>query len=172
MHTDTARAGLQIRRATADDANGIVAVWEQIVRERIYSAIDVPFTVEQERTYLESLSPREVIYVATGDLQDIVAFQSLDLWARSIHSMRHVGQLGTFVLPGWRRCGAGGRLFQQTYAFARDAGYRKLVIQVRASNVPARRFYARLGFEECGRLTRQVCIDGQDDDEVLMELFL
>jgi hypothetical protein len=33
-------------------------------------------------------------------------------------------------------------------------------------------FYRRLGFTECGRLARQVRIDGQEDDELLMELFL
>ena len=29
-----------------------------------------------------------------------------------------------------------------------------------------------IGFRECGRLTRQVVIDGKEDDEVLMELFI
>ena len=50
------------------------------------------------------------------------------------------------------------------------AGYRKLVIQVRASNPGAQSFYRRLGFKECGRLTGQVIIDGIEDDEVLMEM--
>jgi RimJ/RimL family protein N-acetyltransferase len=35
----------------------------------------------------------------------------------------------------------------------------------------AQRFYGSLGFKECGRLTRQVIIDGVEDDEVLMEYF-
>lgn len=163
---------LQITKAIPADAEGIVAIWDQIARERIYSAVDVPFTVEQERTYLESLSPREVMHVATSASEGIVGFQSLDLWARSIHSMRHVGQIGTFALPRWRGSGVGFLLFQQAYTFARDAEYGKLVIQVRASNVLAQKFYTRLGFQECGRLARQVRIDGQEDDEIFMEMFL
>jgi ribosomal protein S18 acetylase RimI-like enzyme len=55
---------------------------------------------------------------------------------------------------------------------ARDAGYRKLVVQVRASNAHARGYYRGLGFAECGRLTRQVIIDDEEDDEIVMELFL
>ena len=55
--------------------------------------------------------------------------------------------------------------------FALSAGYRKLVIQVRASNAPAL-FYRRLGFVECGRLASQVVIDGCDDDEIILEMFL
>jgi ribosomal protein S18 acetylase RimI-like enzyme len=43
---------------------------------------------------------------------------------------------------------------------------------VRASNGGARRFYERLGFCECGRLTRQVRIGQVEDDEVLMEYFV
>ena len=51
--------------------------------------------------------------------------------------------------------------------FARDAGYRKLIIQVRGSNTSAQAFYQGLGFRVVGRLTRQVLIDGVEDDEAL-----
>ena len=63
-------------------------------------------------------------------------------------------------------------MWEATEAFARESEYGKLVIQVRASNAGAQAFYRRLGFAECGRLRRQVIIDGVEDDEVLMELFL
>jgi len=59
-----------------------------------------------------------------------------------------------------------------TASFARSSGYRKLLIQVRASNTTGQTFYQQLGFMPCGRLTRQVVIDGQEDDEILMEFFL
>ena len=84
--------------------------------------------------------------------------------------MAHVGQIGTFMLPAWRGRGVGRLLWAATLAFARAAGYRKLVIQVRASNSAAQTFYRGLGFQDCGRLSRQVVIDGVEDDEVLMEL--
>ncbi len=74
--------------------------------------------------------------------------------------------------PEYRRLGVGTALFRVTAAFARASGYRKFVIQVRASNTAAQAFYSRLGFRACGRLARQVAIDGREDDEVLMELFL
>jgi ribosomal protein S18 acetylase RimI-like enzyme len=66
----------------------------------------------------------------------------------------------------------GHQLWEATASFARETGYRKLVIQVRATNPRAQAFYRDLGFRECGRLTRQVVIDGAEDDEVLMEVFL
>ena len=36
----------------------------------------------------------------------------------------------------------------------------------------AQAFYRRLGFRDCGRLARQVILDGVEDDEVLMEWFV
>ena len=86
--------------------------------------------------------------------------------------MAHVGQVGTFLLPEWRGQGVGRQLWNATLAFARDARYRKLVIYVRGSNTQAQAFYRHLGFHDCGRLARQVIVDGVEDDEVLMELFV
>ena len=165
-------ASLTIRRASPADAEGISRVLAVIAAERIHSAIDDAWSVEEERRHLESRSPREAFHVAVHGAHGIVGVQSLDLWSPFLGSMAHVGQVGTFVLPDWRGRGAGRQLWSATRSFASHAGYRKLVIYVRASNAAAQAFYRQLGFQECGRLTRQVVIDGVEDDEVLMELFV
>jgi hypothetical protein len=72
---------LQIRRASPKDAAGIVEVLEAVAAERIHSAIDQVWTVEQEVRYLESLSRREILYVAVDATAGVVGFQSLDLWS-------------------------------------------------------------------------------------------
>ena len=163
---------LHIRKATPLDAAGIVNVLEAVARERLHSAIDKVWTVEQEAGYLASLSQRETFHVAIEGARGIVGFQSLDLWSSVLPSMAHVGQVGTFLLPDWRGHGVGRQLWNATESFARrEGGYRKLTIQVRATNIVAQSFYGGLGFKECGRLTRQIIIDGVEDDEVLMEYF-
>jgi ribosomal protein S18 acetylase RimI-like enzyme len=164
---------VDIRIARPDDAAGIAAVMEVIAGERKYSAIDRAWSVDQERRYMESLSPREAIHVAVdaGGTGRIVGLQIVDRWS-ALDSTSHVGQLGTFLLPAWRRQGVGRELSHATLAFAREAGYKKIVIYVRASNGEAQAFYQRLGFLPCGRLTKQVIIDGVADDEVMMELHL
>jgi len=145
-------------------------VLELVAAERIHSAIDRAWSVAEERRCIESLSPREAIHVAVDDSQGIVGLQMLDRWSPVLESMAHVGQVGTFILPPWRGRGLGRELWTETLAFARTAGYRKLVIQVRGSNKGAQAFYRGLGFRECGRLSRQVTIDGVEDDDVIMEL--
>jgi len=162
---------IAIRKATPDDAEAIIAVLEEIASERVHTAINKPWSSGQQRSYLVSLSAREAIHVAQA-AQEVVGYQTLELWAPTIDSMAHVGQLGTFLRSQCRRQGIGEALFRATLDFARQTDYLKFVIQVRASNTPAQSFYERLGFKECGRLTRQVRIAGQEDDEILMEYFL
>jgi ribosomal protein S18 acetylase RimI-like enzyme len=166
------RASFAIRRATGVDAGAIVSILEEIASERIYTAISRPWSIERQRQYIGSLSSREAVHVAVAGGNSIVGYQTLELWAPTLESMAHVAQIGSFVQAGWRRQGIGEALFRTTAEFARRYDYLKLVIQVRASNGAAQTFYGRLGFRECGRLTRQVRIGGLMEDEILMELFL
>jgi RimJ/RimL family protein N-acetyltransferase len=166
------QASFTIRRATEADAEAIIAILDGIASERIYTAIDRPWSADEQRRHLASLSAREAIHIAESGGKAIVGYQPLELWAPTLNSMAHVGQIGTFVAPEWRGRGAGKALFQSTLDFARKCSYTKFVIQVRASNSSAQAFYLRMGFRECGRLSRQVRIGGEEDDEVLMEFFL
>jgi RimJ/RimL family protein N-acetyltransferase len=145
---------------------------QAVVSERRYTAIDRPWNDDEERRHLMSLSPRETFHIAVDSTGRVIGCQSLERYFSMLPSMSHVGQVGTFILPDWRGRGVGRALFDYTKPFAVSAGYRKLVIQVRGTNVLGRSFYERLGFVECGRLRRQVVIDGNEDDEVIFELFL
>jgi L-amino acid N-acyltransferase YncA len=163
---------IKIRRATIDDAASTCAIWKAIVAEKAYSAIDRPFTLDEERTYIQSLSAREGIFLSETAEGQVVGFQSIDLWARHIRSMDHVAQLGTFVLREWRGRGIGRQLATNTFTFARSAAYEKLVIFVRASNAAAQEYYKHLGFTPCGQFSRQVKIADEYDDEIMMEMFV
>jgi len=163
---------ITIRRATPDDAASIAAIWNAIVAEKTYSAVDRPFTVEGEGEYLQSLSASEGLFLVETAKPQVLGFQSLDRWTKLFHSMDHVGQLGTFVLSEWRGRGIGKQLAAYTLAFARSVGYEKLVVYVRASNIGAQNFYGRVGFVPCGRLARQLKITGEYDDEIVLEMFL
>jgi RimJ/RimL family protein N-acetyltransferase len=165
-------ATFQIRRAVPEDGTGTARVLEVIVAERVHSAIDRAWTAGEQIEYIRSLSDREALHVAFDSTGLIVGSQSLELYSRTLSSMRHVAQLGTFVLPAWRGRGIGRALFDASSRFAAAAGYRKIVIQVRASNAGALRFYGGLGFAACGRLRGQVIVDDREEDEIIMEHLL
>jgi RimJ/RimL family protein N-acetyltransferase len=59
-----------------------------------------------------------------------------------------------------------------TFAYCRGAGFGKVLISIRSGNRGAQAFYARLGFQPCGRLVGQVLMDGHYEDQLLYELFL
>ena len=161
---------VNIARATDQDAEAISSIWEVICAERIYTAVNQPFTPTQQRKYLAGLSDREGVFVARIECQ-IVGFQSLDLFAKYSDSFAHVGVIGTFILPEWRKNGIARRLAEHVLEFARNNHYEKFVIYVRAGNKKAQTFYRSLGYRQKGVLTDQVKIDGQYEDEVFMELF-
>jgi len=163
---------LAIRRATLRDAEAIISILEGIASERIYTAINKPWSAGELRRHLVSLSEREAIHVAEERMTEIIGYQTLELWAPTLDSMAHVGEVGTFLRPECRRRHVGQALFHTTVEFARKRDYLKFVALVRSSNAAAQAFYQRLGFRECGRLTRQVRIGGLEDDEIIMEFFL
>ena len=49
----------------------------------------------------------------------IIGFQSLDKWAEYSDSFDHVGVMGTFIIPEWRKKGIGAHLARETFKFAR-----------------------------------------------------
>lgn len=161
-----------VRRAVPADAQSMVLLLQEIAAERMFTAITEPWSAAQQENHISGLSPRELIQVAEGQEGNVIGYQVLELWAPSLASMAHVGQIGTFVGADWRSCGVGRRLFRLTHDFAAAHGYSKFVIQVRSGNNAAQSFYKQLGFEQCGRLKRQVRVNGVEEDEILMELFL
>jgi ribosomal protein S18 acetylase RimI-like enzyme len=161
-----------VRPVVPADAEQMVVLLEEIAAERVHTAISKPWPPAEQRRYICALSVREAIHVAEDDQQGLIGYQVLELWAPSLASMAHVAQVGTFIKAGWRGKGVGSALFRRTLSFARTHSYGKFVIQVRASNTAGQSFYRMLGFAECGRLTRQVRIGTEEDDEILMEFFL
>ena len=160
-----------IRRATVDDAAGVLHVLNTIVRERRLTALDRVLTLEEEREFLQRRGPRDAIFVAEWDGR-IISFQGIDPFMPDIASMAHVAQMGTYVLPTYRGQGIGRRLFEASCEFAHRHGYEKIVIYVRAGNREVQSFYQRMGFQHCGRLRRQTRVGDEYEDEILFEHFL
>jgi phosphinothricin acetyltransferase len=161
-----------IRPAAAGDGAPMVALLERIAGERRWTAITEPWSAGEQESYLARRSHREAVHVACGERGTLIGYQVLELWAPTLGSMAHAGQIGTFLASEWRGQGVGRELFLHTRRFAAANGYAKFIAQIRAGNESALRFYRGLGFEPCGRFARQVRIDGVEEDEILMEYFL
>jgi ribosomal protein S18 acetylase RimI-like enzyme len=164
-----------IRQATVRDAQGVVNVINSVILEGGLTALYPTFTVEDEERYIRGLGSRSAIFVAEVDGRDgneIVGLQTIAPFAEYTRAMDHVAEIGTFVHSDYRRQGVGRMLFEHTLTFARQRGYEKLMLSVRAGNASGIEFYRKMGFAPKLILERQVKIGGEYDDQVLMERFI
>ncbi len=159
-----------IRDATPADAEPIARILNTIIEARIYTALDTPFTVGEERAFLERVPPRGIFHVAVSQRSGtVVGFQNVEPFAAYTRAFDHVGVIGTFVDLDRRRQGIGSRLFERTFAAARAKGYEKLFTFVRADNPTALAAYLRQGFVIVGTAQKHARIDGRYVDEVMIE---
>ena len=162
-----------IRKATPDDAEAVAPVLNAVILEGEYTALTRPFTVEEERAFIEGLCERSALFVAEVE-GGIAGMQSIepDASARYTDSMRHVATVGTWMHASYRGRRIGRRLAEASFAFAQARDYRKIAIQVLADNRRALRFYGRLGFERIGIAKRHVRLKGQFRDVLYLEKLL
>jgi RimJ/RimL family protein N-acetyltransferase len=81
-------------------------------------------------------------------------------------------EVGICLAPSAQGRGAGTQALALGLDWLRARGMRKAHLQVRADNEAALRSYRKLGFVECGRLSRHFAFAGQWHDVLLMEAFL
>ena len=94
---------------------------------------------------------------------------------------RVLGYIGTRILadecditniavhPDFRRQGLAGILLSELLSFPAGKGVTAVMLEVRESNLPARAFYEKSGFEYCGR--RKDYYEKPDEDALLMILY-
>ncbi|WP_448585644.1 GNAT family N-acetyltransferase [Thermaurantiacus sp.] len=103
--------------------------------------------------YREAWSARQVAQVALdpGGLLDIArAGGELVGFALTRLLVHEAELLLCAVDPAWRRRGIASRLVAASAARAGRSGARRLLLEVRESNAPARRLYETLGFRPVG----------------------
>ena len=170
---ETAATVIEIRDAVPSDATAIARILKAIIEARVYTALDTPFSIEQERDFIERFPSRGVFHVAV-DASDgrVVGFQTVEPFATYTHAFDHVGVIGTYVDLNRRRQGIASRLFDRTFSAARVKGDEKLFAFVRADNPAALATYVRQGFVVIGTARQHAKIDGRYVDEVMIERVL
>ena len=155
------------------DAAAVAAILNPIIAARCYTAFDRPFSVADERAYIERFPPRGVWKLAVRPADGrAVGFQILEPFGPYTSAFDHVGTLGTYVDLAARRQGIARALFAATFAGARRKGYEKIFTFVRADNPGALAAYTAHGFVVIGTARRHARIDGRYIDEILIERLL
>ncbi|NLE21963.1 MAG: N-acetyltransferase [Actinobacteria bacterium] len=162
-----------IRRATPEDAAGVAAVLNGAILGGSPTLLDTPFSVEEERAYIEGLPARGFILVAETPDAGIVGFQVVVPWsefATTAHD--HVATMGTYVDAARRRLGVGTALARRSFAAALDLGYDKIFTDLRADNLASLAYHLSLGFTVVGSARGQARVGDRDVDVLFIERFL
>jgi len=169
----SAAAAVSVRRATAGDAVAVAAVLNGAILGGSPTLLDTPFSVEDERAYIESLPARGFIHVAETPDAGVVGFQAVVPWSDFVTTAHdHVATMGTYVDTTHRRRGVGAALARAGFAAALDLGYEKILTDLRADNLASLAYHLALGFTVVGAARRQARTAGGDVDVLFIERFL
>jgi RimJ/RimL family protein N-acetyltransferase len=159
---------VQIRRSTFDDFDGFYDCFAAICRERRYLALVDPPPKQASRAFVEDARQRGMVqYVAVVD-GTIVGW--CDIMPHAWEGFRHSGRLGMGIAAEFRGRGIGRRLVDATIRAARDAGLKRIELEVFSSNTNAIRLYEGCGFVHEGVHRRGRIIDGRVEDVLMMGL--
>ncbi len=122
---------------------------------RIESAsFPIPWPAYAFRQELETNRLARYLVVRAGE--ETIAYAGVWLMVDEAH-------VTTFaVLPSWRKQGIGARLMVAVLRLAVDAGAQVATLEVRISNMPARRLYQTFGFRPVGVRPRYYSDNGED----------
>lgn len=159
-----------LRSAEEADAAALVRLQREIYREGRWFVGDGPPTTDSLARRLRSLDAEQSLVLVAEGRPGLAGW--LELHRLPPRRMRHIAVLTIAVAAPWRRHGVGRRLMRAGYCWARDAGIRKISLNVRSGNAAALALYEREGFVVEGRERDQVRTDDGFEDNVIMAKFL
>ncbi len=148
-----------IRAARVDDVEALVDIYldsarhhRSIAPER-YRVPDRGAARDRLRRVVDGQGDQLAYLVAEADGRVVGSLSVRAVGAPSAGSMvmpRPTAEIGIAVLAAWRGRGIGSALMAAGEAWARDHGFRRVVLDTVAGNAGAIRLYERLGYELAG----------------------
>lgn len=160
-----------IRDATADDAPGIAAIWNPVIRD---TAITFNATEKTDADIAAMIRDRQqaghafLVADEDGDIAGFATYAQFRGGVGYARTMEHT----ILLSPKAQGAGLGRALMRAIENHARSAGAISLFAGVSAENPAGRAFHARIGFAEVAILQRVGHKFGREMDLVLMQKFL
>ncbi len=155
-----------VRRATAEDIDALLDLYEAVAAEGRYIARELPVDRDSLRpTWAESIGDQDgAWFIAEVDGETV--------GSASIQG-RGVAHLGMQVARSHRGRGIGSSLLEASIEWARQAGAHKIALEVWPHNEAAIALYEKFGFEREGYLRKHWRRrSGELWDSVVMGLLL
>lgn len=127
---------------------GLNVTWRLVERPLDPPFISVDYNIdEQDQAEIaQRLKENDGLYLVAEHQGRLVALLDLEREA-----WRDTGMIWNIVVDrAYRRQGLGARLIQRAIAWGRRRGLRALALETQTNNLPACRFYQKMGFQLCG----------------------
>jgi ribosomal protein S18 acetylase RimI-like enzyme len=161
---------IEIVKTTQGHIESFHHALDVVAKERKYltmlEAFPLPDTREFVLNMIEQGNPHIVATVADR----VVGWCDISRHFFPAHA--HRGTLAMGIIPSYRGYGVGTRLIATALDQARNAGFVRIELSVRADNSKAICLYEKVGFIKEGIQRRTVLIDGRFIDTVGMALML
>lgn len=142
---------ITIEKAAIQDAEGILEHLKIVGGETdnlTFGAEGMPFSVKDEEKFIAQLQESEEgLMLVAKDGQKVVAVATLNRFPRR---MSHRGEFGLSVQKAYWNQGIGGRLLDETIAYAKEHNFEIIDLEVLSDNKRAIHLYEKFGFRKIG----------------------
>ncbi len=140
------RGTLMVRPTRRGDEQALLAFYRQVPQEdRLFLKDDVTTESWAER-FIQRIERGEAVSLIAE--KDGAVLAEATLYRPSHGWSTHVGELRVAVAPSHRRKGVATALLRQLVKLATDRGVEKIVVEVVENQLPARRTFEKLGFQQ------------------------
>lgn len=159
-----------IRRATPDDASGIVAVYNPYVTGCTCVWQTEPDTESSRRAWLSGRRERHPVYVATDDTGRILGFAALSEYSPR-GGFAELAEISIYLAAETHGHGLGSRLIGLLLDSAKTSGLHGLVARISGDQPASLALHRKAGFAEVGRVPEAGYKFGKRLDLVYMHRF-
>ncbi|WP_346889577.1 GNAT family protein [Clostridium sp. UBA1056] len=166
---------LLLRRPKEEDAEAMIEYLNIVGGESdnlLFGKNEFRLTVEQEREYISNVNINDNALMILGIIDNqIVSVSQVNSSNRK--RIAHNSELAISVKKEYWGMGIGTVVMEVLIDFAKNHDtIRTISLGVKASNKKAQHLYEKIGFEKVGVHRNFFNIDGNYDDEILMDLYI
>ncbi len=141
-------SSLRLRGATAEDAPGMVRIYNEAVRSTTATFDTDPRSEASQREWLRHHGPRHPVLVAEV-ADDVVGWASLTAWSDR-RAYDGTAEVSFYVRSDYRGRGVGRRLLAANVAGADALGYHVLLARIADDNAVSVHLHEAVGFRRVG----------------------
>jgi len=162
-----------IRNAVESDAEDLIDYMDAISEESNFLTFgpgEFGANVQQEKSFIANLSTKKNTLFIVAEMDGKI-IGNLSFSGGPRPRIAHVGEFGISVLKEYWGYGVGEELLQYLINWSKNSGIiRKINLKVRTDNTRGIHLYSKMGFLEEGLLKRDLMINGDFFDSLLMGL--